>query len=1013
MPEAVIPPDATSFYLQRLNCRQMLEPMLRRSLTRSEQRALLSEAKCSTCFRVRSQLAEGVKLQCCQRCGWGWACTEHAAAYLEGPHKACCGTYALAVESEAALHAFWKENGKLPSNTLQARRRAYSPLPRGWDEYFMWRPLQLQDVGLRCNLTKRLSQPLTILWALERLMPRDELSSMSGLTLHILGASGFEVAADAVYEELLHLLPGLRKLHVAFIGPELGDIMTEDSHQHTQEPICCTACIEARCTRTFSYHHCTYHEYVAHAEAAAALAAGRDAATGAAASLKDGKLNSPRTEELSGSMSALTVSGSGPGSRKAPLPRLWEAPDLAVAFNSGMYESDRVSWKPTLDLLELRIAMKGMMTLLADKTAVGMAKMRGEESAALDVAVVKATLQDEVVPKEKHVRTLKIACTGSAPRQQVNYVIHQLAKRLEDKPGWLVALKSLIVFHRLMREVDTTFQEEMLRYSERTGANRLLRMDAFADHTTKETWDFSAWIRVYSVYLDERLAVFRQLKFDPEQESANEAKDSKLKSCSGAELLEHLPQVHKLLTRLIMCVPEGASQTNEVVLQACSMVLGEIRAIYKVVYEGVMNLMDKFFEMDRPDAIRSLELYKENIVLNDKLNAFYSAINNIQMLRGAVQFPTLQALPADFLTTLEDFIRDSGKGVADASASTASRRAGPLPSTMAKGSTFVVKGGTTSTAFSGGTALQIGAPTNASLVLSVPPSGAPSPITKPAAEVNLLDFDSGTPHAPTAEQQRIPPAAPAALAIPAAYDFFNDSFSSPSVAAPAPVPPPQQQQQQFQPFQQQQQFPPQQQQHPPQQQQAFQPSFPTQAPAPTQAYYSPPSQPQQQQQQQLPAHNPFGGAPPALLHPHQTPQERLCLRRRVQGALEAFSPFGPPATVAPPAPPPASSNPFAANPFAASAPAPPGPSNPFGGRAPSPTNPPAASNPFGGMSVSPAAASNPFNAGGGGWGGGGTTAGKMDPLMGLSADMWGVPNSHAAAVSPPLKDFKKPTPSPF
>lgn len=132
MPEAVTPPDATSFYLQRLNCRQMLEPMLRRSLTRSEQRALLSEAKCSTCFRVRSQLAEGDTLQCCKRCGWGWACTDHAAAYLEGPHKACCGTYALAVESEAALHAFWKETGKLPSNTLQSRRRAYSPLPCGW-----------------------------------------------------------------------------------------------------------------------------------------------------------------------------------------------------------------------------------------------------------------------------------------------------------------------------------------------------------------------------------------------------------------------------------------------------------------------------------------------------------------------------------------------------------------------------------------------------------------------------------------------------------------------------------------------------------------------------------------------------------------------------------------------------------------------------------------------------------------------------------------------------------------
>ncbi len=28
-------------------------------------------------------------------------------------------------------------------------------------------------------------------------------------------------------------------------------------------------------------------------------------------------------------------------------------------------------------------------------------------------------VQDDVVPKEKHVRTLKIGCSGSQPRQQV------------------------------------------------------------------------------------------------------------------------------------------------------------------------------------------------------------------------------------------------------------------------------------------------------------------------------------------------------------------------------------------------------------------------------------------------------------------------------------------------------------------------------------------------------------------------------------------------------------------
>ncbi|PNH02790.1 hypothetical protein TSOC_011175 [Tetrabaena socialis] len=222
---------------------------------------------------------------------------------------------------------------------------------------------------------------------------------------------------------------------------------------------------------------------------------------------------------------------------------------------------------------EAKYKTKSLMGIFNDKMEVGMAKLRGEESAALDVAIIKATLQDEVVPKEKHVRTLKIACNGSAPRQSVNYVIHGLSKRLEENhKAWLVTLKALIVFHRLMRETDPTFQEELLRYAERTGHHRMLRLESFADHTTKETWDLSAWIRTYSLYLDERLAVFRTMRFDPEQDQGLEARDSKLKTCTAPELLEQLPAVQRLLTRLVCCVPEGAAQNNEIALLACSLV---------------------------------------------------------------------------------------------------------------------------------------------------------------------------------------------------------------------------------------------------------------------------------------------------------------------------------------------------------------------------------------------------------------------------------------------------------
>ncbi len=100
----------------------------------------------------------------------------------------------------------------------------------------------------------------------------------------------------------------------------------------------------------------------------------------------------------------------------------------------------------------------------------------------------------------------------------------------------------------------------------------MLRLDGYADHTTKETWDYSAWVRVYSVYLDERLGVFKAMRFDPELETSGGVpppiapdgfpgaavpppppppqqgqapRETKLKSCPAHELLEHLPLVRR------------------------------------------------------------------------------------------------------------------------------------------------------------------------------------------------------------------------------------------------------------------------------------------------------------------------------------------------------------------------------------------------------------------------------------------------------------------------------------
>jgi hypothetical protein len=50
---------------------------------------------------------------------------------------------------------------------------------------------------------------------------------------------------------------------------------------------------------------------------------------------------------------------------------------------------------------------------------------------------------------------------------------------------------------------------QLVRFCDRTGRHRMLCLDRYADHTSRETWDYSAWIRAYGVFLDERLDAYR------------------------------------------------------------------------------------------------------------------------------------------------------------------------------------------------------------------------------------------------------------------------------------------------------------------------------------------------------------------------------------------------------------------------------------------------------------------------------------------------------------------------
>ncbi|CAD6230200.1 unnamed protein product [Miscanthus lutarioriparius] len=328
---------------------------------------------------------------------------------------------------------------------------------------------------------------------------------------------------------------------------------------------------------------------------------------------------------------------------------------------------------------------------LKDTTTVSLANLNSDFK-DLDVAIVRATNHVESPPKERHLRSAWIppmfsfrnypdrralwflqhfsivAVTSIArPRADVAYCIHALARRLAKTRNWIVALKTLVVIHRLLREGDPAFRKEFLTFTQRV---RILQLSNFKDDSSPVAWDYSSWVRSYGLFLEEKLECFRVLKYDIEAERLSkqgqgpEKGHSRTRELNSQDLLEQLPALQQLLYRLIGCRAEGSANNNYLVQYALARVLKESFKIYCAINGGIINLVDKFFEMPKHEALKALDIYRRSGQQAGNLSDFYESCRGLELARN-FQFPTLRfdfsyfQPPQTFLSTMEEYVKEA------------------------------------------------------------------------------------------------------------------------------------------------------------------------------------------------------------------------------------------------------------------------------------------------------------------------------------------------------------------
>jgi len=283
---------------------------------------------------------------------------------------------------------------------------------------------------------------------------------------------------------------------------------------------------------------------------------------------------------------------------------------------------------------------------LKDVASVGFANMNGRIT-DIDVAVVKATRHNEIPPSEKHVL---IAVTATNDRSLRRYLRRTIEERLRRTKNWMVAVKTLTLIHRLIRDALPTFADEEMRHSSDT-TPLMAVSHTFEDSSSPLALEFSFWVRSYSFYLSQSLRCKRIVNHGIFVE--NQSKTPKI--FETVQLLEDLRSLQQLLDCLLDCTPprEGPVAFNPLIHYALDLIVKECPEIYATINVRICKLLSLFFEMPSGKAVAFVDIYKRILQQYDKLSDFYDACSRMGITDLHGNYPSHKR----FLVEMDDHIK--------------------------------------------------------------------------------------------------------------------------------------------------------------------------------------------------------------------------------------------------------------------------------------------------------------------------------------------------------------------
>ncbi|EYC46331.1 hypothetical protein Y032_0401g786 [Ancylostoma ceylanicum] len=317
---------------------------------------------------------------------------------------------------------------------------------------------------------------------------------------------------------------------------------------------------------------------------------------------------------------------------------------MVVKISSTMIDALQTpdGYPPTMQTIEKALHQPMPFTTggqtISDRLTAAKHSLAGSQ---LGKTICKATTEELMAPKKKHLDYL-LHCTNE-PNVSIPSMANLLIERTQH-PNWTVVYKALITIHNIMCYGNERFSQYL------ASCNTTFNLGNFLDKNSTSGYDMSQHVRRYGKYIGEKIATYRVCAFDFCKVKRGR-EDGLLRTMHTDKLLKTLPILQNQIDALLEFQVSASELNNGVINCSFILLFRDLIRLFACYNDGIINLLEKYFDMNKKQCRDALDTYKGFLTRLDKVSEFLRVAESVGIDRGEI--PDLTRAPASLLEALE------------------------------------------------------------------------------------------------------------------------------------------------------------------------------------------------------------------------------------------------------------------------------------------------------------------------------------------------------------------------